>query len=105
MTGLTRGLRAIDTALAKLVRELMTNGVDDALLRMVVRDLRSGKLLSQKFRRVITETETLLKRLPVLGKQLQFRRVNFAWMFGESLVKARRDPIRNRRRECGAHAR
>lgn len=94
MAALTRGLRVIDTALEKLVRELMSSNVDDALLRLVIRDLRSGKLLSQGFRRAISEAEELLRRLPVLGKQLQFRRTNFAWMFGEGLLNARRDPVR-----------
>jgi hypothetical protein len=92
---LTRGLRVLDTALEKLVRELMTGNVDDALLRLVVRDLRSGKLLSQGFRRSIGDAEALLKRLSVLAKQLQFRRKNFAWMFGDGLALARRDPIRS----------
>ena len=65
---LTRGLRVLDTALEKLVRELMTGNVDDALLRLVVRDLRSGKLLSQGFRRSIGDAEALLKRLSALAK-------------------------------------
>lgn len=86
--------KLMEGKLAKAVTEQLARHLDPAVMRLAVRELRTGKLLTKAANSALARIDALLLRLPKLLPALEFRTKSFAHLFGKEMERVAADAAR-----------
>jgi hypothetical protein len=80
---LVHGARVVGTPLAEVVEKVVMKapGVDAGFVKLILRDLKAGKILKPAFKDNLKRIDDLLHRLPTLAAKFQVRRGDIQHLF------------------------